>query len=123
MTHRGADRLSDAIDRWLGGEEGSAGHLHEVMGILAEAFPEVADELARERVRRRVRSFKPTPRSPQELLVERAGDSLTRIARSLGGDEYVPWPTLAGAAAVVVAAAVVLAYLRRRGFQQPLGEV
>lgn len=116
MTHRSADRLSEAIDRWLGsGEAAPDVHLGDVARALMEAFPDVSDDLARERVRRRLAGFNPHVRSPQELLLERASDGVERIANSLSGDEYVPWPTLAGAVAVVVVAAGVLVYLRRRG--------
>jgi hypothetical protein len=121
MTHRNADRLSQAIDRWLSPaghehEDATGGHLGHVLGALSEAFPEVTDELAKERVRRRLAGFNPRARTPQELLLERAADSVERIGRSLSGEgEYVPWPTLAGAAAVLVVAAVAMAWLRRRG--------
>ena len=112
MTHRSADRLSEAIDGWLRG--GSLeGQLADVLHELAEAFPDVADELAKERVRRRLTAFKPNTATPQELLLERAGDNLERLARRFTEDEYVPWPTLAGAAVVVVVAAVAVAWLRR----------
>jgi len=123
MTHRGADRLSDAIDRLLGGGKGeTAGHLQQIMRSLADAFPEVEDQLARERVRRRLQSHAVVQRTPQQLLLERAGDSLERIRLRLTGEEYVPWPAVVGAAAVVVAAAVALAYMRRKGLQEPIVE-
>jgi hypothetical protein len=123
MTHRSADILSDAIDRILGQGNGDhAGHLQKVMHSLAEAFPEVEDQLARERVRRRLHSYSPVPRTPQQLLLERAGDGLERIRLRFTGEEYVPWPAVVGAAAVVVVAAVALAYLRRKGLQEPVVE-
>jgi hypothetical protein len=123
MTHRSADRLSEAIDRLIGrGDSGHAGHLQEVMNSLARAFPDVADEVARERVRNRVKSYHPSTTSPQQLLLERAGDGLERIARGVSGEEYVPWPTVVGAAAVVVVAAAVLVFLRRRGVQEPVSD-
>ncbi|HEV3232534.1 MAG TPA: hypothetical protein VG245_09820 [Candidatus Dormibacteraeota bacterium] len=118
MSHKGADHLSESIDRWLGAGAGGGGvgHLADVLGALSDAFPEVSDELAKERVRRRLAGFNPRSRTPQELLVERAADSVERIGRSLAGEgEYLPWPTIAGAAAVLVVAAVALAWLRRRG--------
>ena len=129
MTHRSADHLSEMIDRWLHGAEAaggsrSGGYLGETLGALAEAFPEVTNELAKERVRRRLAGFNPRSRTPQELLMERAADSVERIGRSLSGDgEYVPWPTLAGAAAVLVVAAVALAWLRRRGLDPTAPEI
>jgi hypothetical protein len=122
LTHNSADRLSDAIDRWLGGAAPNGGYLQDVMKSLSNAFPDVADELARERVRRRVQSFNPNVRSPQDLLLERAGDSMERISRHLTGEEYVPWPTVVGAAAVLVVAAAALIWLRRRGIQGGVGE-
>jgi hypothetical protein len=116
MTHRSADRLSEAIDRWLGSGQATPDvHLGDVAKALMDAFPEVSDELARERVRRRLAGFNPHVRSPQELLLERASDGIERLANGLSGDDYVPWPTVAGAAAVVVVAVGVLVYLRRRG--------
>jgi hypothetical protein len=115
MTHRSADRLSDSIDHWLGGGKPDETHLSEVLLSLAAAFPEVADELARERVRRRLAGVSPRPRSPQELLLERAGESLERLSHRVTEDDYVPWTTVAGAAVVVIVAAVALSWLRHRG--------
>jgi len=121
MTHRNADLLSDAIDRWLRGESDALrSTMHGVAGALSGAFPEVEDQLARERVRRRLRAYHPEPRGPQEILLERAADNIERIARGVAGEEYVPWPALVGAAAVVVGAVVIAAYLRRRGVVEPV---
>jgi len=115
VTHRSADRLSDSIDRWLGGGQPDESHLSEVLQALADAFPDVADGLARERVRRRLATVSPRLRSPQEMLLERAGEGLERLSHRLSDDDYVPWTTLAGAAAVVIVAVVALSWLRRRG--------
>ena len=120
MSHRGADDLSRAIDSWLGDGGSPQTFLNDVLAPLREAFPDVADEVSRERVRRRLATFDPRTRSPQQLLVERALDGVERVGRGVTGDEYVPWPTLVGAATVVVVAVVALAYLRRRGVEEAI---
>jgi hypothetical protein len=96
MTHRNADDLSDAIDSWLS-REGSVRptHLAEVVEALSDALPAVADDYARERVRRRLAGFNPNPKSAQQVLVERAVDQIELIQRRLTGEEYVPWPAVA----------------------------
>jgi predicted phage tail protein len=119
MSHRSADDLSEDIDRWLG-REGSLGqsHLAEVVEALSEAFPTVADDSSRERVRRRLAGYSPTPKSPQQILIERAVDEIEFLQRRLTGEEYVPWPAVAGAAAMVVGTVVLAVWLRRRGLDQ-----
>ena len=82
------------------------------------ASPRWITSLPGERVRRRVRAYDAQPRSAQDLLLERAADSVERIARGVAGEEYVSWPALVGAAAVVVGAVVITACLRRRGLAQ-----
>src|SRR4030088_3331365 len=103
MSHRSADDLSEAIDRWLG-REGSVGHSHlaEVVEALSGAFPTVADESSRERVRRRLAGHNPPPKSPPPVLLERAGGEIEFLQRRFTGEEYVPWPAVAGAAAMIV---------------------
>jgi hypothetical protein len=116
MTHKNADRLSQAIDAYLGsGAPSEHTHLSDVLEALTGAFPDVPSDAARERVRRRLAGYSPTPRSPQQLLLERAVDELDLLRRRFTEDEYVPWPTVVGAAAVAVAAVGILVYLRRRG--------
>lgn len=116
MTHKNADRLSQAIDAYLGSEPpGEGTHLSDVLEALTGAFPEVPSDAARERVRERLAGYSPTPRSPQQLLLERAVDELNLLRRRFTEDEYVPWPTVVGAAAVAVAAIGIAVYLRRKG--------
>jgi hypothetical protein len=119
MTHRNADDLSDAIDNWLS-REGSTPetHLADVLEALSDAFPAVADEFARERVRRRLAGFNANPKSAQQVLVERAVDQIELIQRRLTGEEYVPWPAVATAAVVVVGSVVLAVWLRRRGLSE-----
>lgn len=119
MTHRNADDLSDAIDSWLS-REGSVRptHLAEVVEALSDALPAVADDYARERVRRRLAGFNPNPKSPQQVLVERAVDQIELIQRRLTGEEYVPWPAVATAAVVVVGSVALAVWLRRRGLTE-----
>jgi hypothetical protein len=119
MTHRSADDLSDAIDSWLS-REGSVRptHLAEVLESLSDAFPAVADDDARERVRRRLAGFNPNPKSAQQVLVERAADQVELIQRRLTGEEYVPWPAMAAAALVVVGSVALAVWLRRRGLTE-----
>jgi predicted phage tail protein len=121
MSHRSADDLSDSIDRWLS-REGTAGpsHLAEVVEALSEAFPPLADESSRERVRRRLAGYTPSPKSAQQVLIERAVDEIEFLQRRLTGDEYVPWPAVAGAAAMVVATVALAVWLRRRGVDEGL---
>lgn len=116
MTHRSADDLSEVIDNWLS-HEGALGttHLTDVVGALSEAFPSVADASSRERVRRRLAAFNPNPKSAQQVLVERAVDEIELIQRRLAGDEYVPWPAVAGAAIALVGTVALAVWLRRRG--------
>ena len=116
MSHRSADDLSDTIDRWLS-REGTVGpsHLADVVEALSEAFPKVADDSSRERVRRRLAGYNPTPKSAQQVLIERAVDEIEFLQRRLTGEEYVPWPAVAGAAAMVVATVALAVWLRRRG--------
>ncbi|MHB8509180.1 MAG: hypothetical protein ACYDGR_11120 [Candidatus Dormibacteria bacterium] len=122
MSHSGADRLSEAIDRWLTDAGAPDGPLAGVTRVLSDAFPEVSDELARERVRRRLAGFNPRPRTSQQVLLERALEGMERIGHSISNeDDYVPWPTLIGAAAVVVVALAGVAYLRRRESPALLG--
>jgi|GEM_PF-1920980 hypothetical protein len=119
MTHRNADDLSDAIDSWLS-REGSVRptHLAEVVEALSDALPAVADDYARERVRRRLAGFNPNPKSAQQVLVERAVDQIELIQRRLTGEEYVPWPAVATAAVVVVGSVALAVWLRRRGLTE-----
>ena len=115
MTHRSADRLSDAIDDYLGGGAGAGSHLGDVLDALAGAFPDVSADDARERVRRRVAGFRPDPTGAPEVLAERAIDELRSLQRRLTQDDYVPWPTVVGALALAGAAVGIAIYLRRRG--------
>jgi hypothetical protein len=119
MTHRNADDLSDAIDSWLS-REGSVRptHLADVLEALSDAFPAVADDYARERVRRRLAGFNPNPKSAQQVLVERAVDQIELIQRRLTGEEYVPWPAVATAAVVVVGSVALAVWLRQRGLTE-----
>lgn len=116
MSHRSADDLSEAIDRWLS-QQGSLGatHLADVVEALSGAFPTVADESSRERVRRRLAGYNPTPKSPQQVLIERAVDEIEFLQRRFTGEEYVPWPAVAGAAAMIVGTVALAVWLRRRG--------
>ena len=114
MSHRNADRLSQAIDAYLGGGAPDPSHLGEVLDALAGAFPDVAGDDARERVRRRLAGYSPPPRSPQLLLVERATDELDLLRRRFIEDEYVPWPTVVGGVAVAAVAIGLAVWLRRR---------
>jgi hypothetical protein len=119
VTHRSADDLSDAIDSWLSREGGlQETHLADVLGALADALPAVADDHARERVRRRLAGFNPHPKTAQQVLVERAVDQIELIQRRLTGEEYVPWPALATAAVVVVGSVALAVWLRRRGLSE-----
>ena len=124
MTHRNADDLSDAIDSWLS-REGSVRptHLADVLEALSDAFPAVADDYARERVRRRLAGFNPNPKSAQQVLVERAVDQIELIQRRLTGEEYVPWPAVATAAVVVVGSVALAVWLRRRGLTEAVAAV
>ncbi|GAC1327986.1 MAG: hypothetical protein NVSMB17_02830 [Candidatus Dormibacteria bacterium] len=116
MSHRGADELSTAIDAWLSrGDTGSGAGLGEIVMALEGGLPRVGDDAARERVRRRLASVAPHPRTPQELLVERALEELERLQHRLREDEYVPWSALAGGVAIAVVAFGVAAWLGRRG--------
>jgi hypothetical protein len=116
VSHKNADRLSRAIDAYLSGDVPTdADHLGDVFDALAAGFPEVTHEDARERVRRRLAGVTPSPKSPQVLLVERAAEELDLLRRRFIADEYVPWPTLVGGAAVAVAAIGLAIWLRRRG--------
>jgi hypothetical protein len=116
MTHKNADRLSQAIDAYLGSEApGEPDHLSDVIDALAGGLPDVSSGAARERVRRRLTGFAPTPKSPQQLLLERAVDEIELLRRRFTEDEYIPWPTVVGAAAVAVTAVGIAIYLRRRG--------
>ena len=118
MSHRGADNLSEAIDRWLATTGSSGGPLGALADVLADAFPEVSDELARERVRRRLAAYSPRPRTAQQVLIERAIDGFERIGQSVTSeDEYVPWASVLAAAAVLAAAVAGVAYLRHRETQ------
>ena len=122
MTHRGADWLSDAIDSWPArGGEGVA-HLQDVLEALAGDLPGVSDGLARERVRRRLATVTPTARTPQVLLIERAAEEFERLQNRLTQDDYVPWPTVIGAAALITGAVGLAIYLRRRGIDSPVLE-
>lgn len=122
MTHRSADRLSDAIDRWLASQGSGSGHLSDVLEALDDALPEVSDSSARERVRRRLAGVSPMPRSPQQLLLERVFDELERVQRRVREEDYVPWTALAGAAVVIVGAIAIAAWLRRKGLDTPVVE-
>ncbi len=90
------------------------GRLERTTEALAGGLPEVASEAARERVRRRLAGYSPSPRSPQQLLVERAVDELDLLRRHFTEDEYVPWPTLIGGVAVAAVAIGLAVWLRRR---------
>jgi hypothetical protein len=121
MTHRAADDMSNAIDRWISRDDiGTGAGLGEILAALGEALPPVADERARERVRRRLATVSPRPRSAQEILVERAVDELDLLQHRLREDEYVPWTAIAAAAVVVVGAVGLAVWLRRRGIDQPI---
>jgi hypothetical protein len=124
MTHRNADDLSDAIDSWLS-REGSVRPTHraDVLEALSDAFPAVADDYARERVRRRLAGFNPNPKGAQQVLVERAVDQIELIQRRLTGEEYVPWPAVATAAVVVVGSVALAVWLRRRGLTEAVAAV
>ncbi|MDQ6746882.1 MAG: hypothetical protein M3010_02065 [Candidatus Dormibacteraeota bacterium] len=120
MTHRGADELSKAIDRWISRDDiGSGAGLAEIVDALGDSLPPVTDALARERVRRRLATVSPRPRSAQEVLLERAVDELDRLQHRLREDEYVPWSAVVTAAVVVVGAVGLAVWLRRRGLGQP----
>jgi hypothetical protein len=119
MTHRNADDLSDAIDSWLSRDDSlHPTHLADVLEALSDAFPAVADDIVRERVRRRLAGFNPNPKSAQQVLVERAVDQIELIQRRLTGEEYVPWPAVATAAVVVVGSVALAVWLRRRGLTE-----
>lgn len=121
MSHRGADDLSNAIDRWLSRDDiGSGEGLVELIDSLARALPAVADPQARERVRRRLAGVTPRPRSAQEVLLERALDEVDRIQHRLREDEYVPWPAVATAAALVLGAVGLTIWLRHRGIAEAI---
>jgi hypothetical protein len=123
VTHHGADDLSDAIDSWLS-QEGRVGptYLGEVLDALSDAFPAVADDDARERVRRRLAGFNPSPKSAQQVLIERAVDQIELIQRRLTGEEYVPWPAVVAAGVVVVGSVALAVWLRRRGLAEAVGQ-
>ena len=115
MSHRGADELSSAIDQWLTrGDVGSGAGLGEIVDALEGGLKSVADDDARERVRRRLAGVSPRPRSAQELLMERAFDEVDRLQHRLREDEYVPWTAVAGAAVVAAAAIGLAIWLRQR---------
>jgi hypothetical protein len=120
MTHRSADRLSDAIDDYLRGSgvAGAASHLGDVLDALGEALPDIASGDARERVRRRVAGHHPEPTATPEVLAERAIDELRLLQRRLTEDDYVPWPTVVGGIALATAAVAIAIYLRRRGGEE-----
>jgi hypothetical protein len=122
MSHRSADDLSETIDRWLS-REGTIGpsHLAEFVEALSGAFPTVADDSSRERVRRRLAGYSPTPKSPQQLLIERAVDEIEFLQRRLTGEQYVPWPAVVGAAAMVVGTVALAVWLKRRGIGEAVG--
>lgn len=116
MSHRSADDLSDTIDSWLSREAAvGPSHLSDVVAALSEAFPKLADDTSRERVRRRLAGYNPTPKRAQQVLIERAVDEIEFLQRRLTGEEYVPWPAVVGAAAMVVGTVAVAVWLRRRG--------
>ena len=122
MTNPNADRLSQAIDQYIGsGVPGDANQLSEVLDALAGSFPEVGSGDARERVRRRLSRVSPTTRSTQALLLERAVDEVELLRRRFTEDEYVPWPSVVGAAAVAVVAIGIAVYLRRKGIGGDVG--
>jgi hypothetical protein len=121
MTHRGADELSQAIDRWLSRPDVGHGEgLAEVLDALGVGLPPVSDELARERVRRRLATVSPRPRGAQEILLERAFDEIDRLQHRLREEEYVPWTAVAAAAVVVVGAVGLALWLRRRGVEEAI---
>ncbi|MGI8607618.1 MAG: hypothetical protein ACR2MY_00100 [Candidatus Dormibacteria bacterium] len=121
MSHRAAEDLSDAIDRWLARTDlGHGESLAEIIDALGDGLPQVADADARERVRRRLAGVSPRPRSPQEVLLERAIDEVDRLQHRLREDEYVPWSAVATAAVIVIGAVGLAAWLRRKGFVQPI---
>jgi hypothetical protein len=120
VSHRGADELSGAIDEWLSrGDVGSGAGLAEVVDALGEGLPSMRSDDARERVRRRLATVSPRPRSAQELLLERAFDELNLIQGRLRDEEYVPLSALVGAAVVIVGAVGLTIWLRRRGLGEP----
>jgi type VI protein secretion system component VasF len=80
----------------------------------------MADAMARERIRRRLATVSPRPRSAQEILLERAFDEVDRLQHRLREDEYVPWTAIAATAAVVVGAVGLAVWMRRRGIGQQL---
>ena len=103
MTHKGADDLSQAIDRWLArADVGTGEGLGEILETLGQGLPRVSNDLARERVRRRLATVSPRPHSAQEILLERAFDEVDRLQHRLREDEYVPWTAVATAAVVVI---------------------
>ncbi|MFN2465250.1 MAG: hypothetical protein ABR598_03180 [Candidatus Dormibacteria bacterium] len=119
MTHRGADDLSRVIDEWLSdGDVGSGRGLAELVDALGEALPRVEDPMARERVRRRLATVRPRPRSAQEVLLARAVDEVDRLQHRFREDEYVPWTAVATAALVVAGAVGLAVWLRRRGLDE-----
>ncbi|HEV1997767.1 MAG TPA: hypothetical protein VGR61_06515 [Candidatus Dormibacteraeota bacterium] len=121
MSHRAAEDLSDAIDRWLTRTDLGRGEgLEEIIDTLGDGLPPVADQDARERVRRRLAAVSPRPRSSQEILLERAFDEVDRLQHRLREDEYVPWSAVATAAVIVVGAVGLAVWLRRRGIDQPI---
>jgi len=115
MSHRGADELSAAIDAWLSrGDLGSGAGLPEILDALEGGLQPVADADVRERVRRRLATVSPRPRSAQELLLERAVDEVDRLQHRLREDDYVPWTAVAGAAAIAIVSVGLAIWLRRR---------
>ncbi|MFN2464522.1 MAG: hypothetical protein ABR573_11560 [Candidatus Dormibacteria bacterium] len=115
MSHRGADDLSSAIDHWLARDarRPAAGKDH-VLDALESSLRPVVDDAVRERVRRRLATASPQPRSPHELLVERAFDEVVRIQERIRADEYVPWTAVFCAAALVAVAVGLAVWLNRR---------
>jgi hypothetical protein len=121
MTHKAADDLSNVIDEWLTHSGVGRGEgLGEIVDALGGSLPHLADQAARERVRRRLVGISPRPRSAQELLIERAVDELDRLQHRLREEDYVPWSAVASAAVVVVAAVGLAIWLRRKGLDQPI---
>jgi preprotein translocase subunit Sss1 len=119
MSHRGADELSNAIDRWLSRDDiGTGKGLAEIIDSLAEALPAVTDSQARERVRRRLVGVRPRPRSAQEILLERAFAEVDRLQHRIREEEYVPFTAVATAALVVVGAFGLAIWLRHRGIDE-----
>jgi len=117
VSHRGADELSAAIAR---GDMGSGAGLGDIVSALEYGLPPVGDDAARERVRRRLSTASPRHRSARELLVDRALEELERLQNQLVQDDYVPWPTMAAAAAGIGLAAVAYWWWRPRLGNQPL---